>query len=407
MPNPAESFRFYRWIVVAAAGIGLGGAYGGITTISVLIGPLETEYGWLRSEIAFAYTLLAMGAAAGGLAAGRLADRLPPAPIATVGVLVIGIGLALVAHTTSLAQIQAIYLTLGLVGFSCLTTPLLATVSLWFDRQAGLALGLATAGGTLGQAIVPPIFEALVAAQGWRSACALFAFGFVVLLLPAAALVRKPPVPAATVSSGATASWPLPAVASVALLSAAALLCCVLMGVPSVHLVAFATGEGLASAEATRVVTVLMLAGAAGRIITGGIVDRLGPIATYALVSAIQTAAVTHFPTAGTGLSLYALAALYGFGFGGVMTALVCAVRASVPREALGTAMAVVSLLVWIGMGAGGYGAGLCFDRSGSYDLSFKLAALAGLGNLAVLALLAALIMFVRVPMFSARPLAA
>jgi MFS family permease len=179
------------------------------------------------------------------------------------------------------------------------------------------------------------------------------------------------------------------------------------MGVPSVHLVAFATGEGLASAEATRVVTVLMLAGAAGRIITGGIVDRLGPIATYALVSAIQTAAVTHFPTAGTGLSLYALAALYGFGFGGVMTALVCAVRASVPREALGTAMAVVSLLVWIGMGAGGYGAGLCFDRSGSYDLSFKLAALAGLGNLAVLALLAALIMFVRVPMFSARPLAA
>jgi hypothetical protein len=78
------------------------------------------------------------------------------------------------------------------------------------------------------------------------------------------------------------------------------------------------------------------------------------------------------------------------------MTALVCAVRAAAPREVLGTAMAVVSLLAWLGMGAGGYGGGLCFDRSGGYALSFALAGLAGLGNLLVLALLAALIALAR-----------
>jgi MFS family permease len=394
MPAPASP---YRWVVVAAASIGLAGAYGGISTISILIGPLEGEFGWLRADLAFAYTLVTLGAAFGGLAIGRLADRLPPAPIAASGVLVIGIGLALVAHASSVRTIQAIYLTLGLVGFSCLYTPLVATVSLWFDRKAGMALGLVTAGGALGQAIVPPVFQALVSGHGWRVACTLFALGFVAFLLPAVLLIRKPEAPQD--KGSATASgWPVPSLVSVALLATAALFCCLLMGVPSVHLVAFATGEGLDPASAAGVVTLLMLTGAAGRIATGAIVDRLGPLPTYALVSAVQTAAVTLFPAAAGGLGLWAVAAIYGLGFGGVMTALVCAVRAAVPARSVASAMAFVSLLAWLGMGVGGYGGGLCFDRTGSYDLSFTMAGLAGLANLATLALLAGLVHLRRRP---------
>jgi MFS family permease len=389
MPAPSSP---YRWIVVAAASVGLAGAYGGISTISILIGPLEGEFGWLRADVAFAYTLVTLGAAFGGLAVGRLADRLPPAPIAAAGVLVIAAGLTLVAHASSIRTIQAIYLTLGLVGFSCLYTPLIATVSLWFDRNAGVALGLVTAGGTVGQAIVPPIFQALVAGHGWRVACTLFAMGFVILLLPAVLLIRKPAASATSGKAATAAGWPAPPAVSVALLSAAALFCCLLMGVPSVHLVAFATGEGLDPATAARVVTLLMLMGAAGRIATGAIVDRLGPLFTYALVSAVQTAAVTLFPTAAGGPGLWAVAALYGFGFGGVMTALVCAVRSAVPARNLASAMAFVSLLAWLGMGAGGYGGGLCFDQTGSYGLSFTVAGLAGFANLATLALLAGLV---------------
>jgi uncharacterized protein (DUF3820 family) len=74
------------------------------------------------------------------------------------------------------------------------------------------------------------------------------------------------------------------------------------------------------------------------------------------------------------------------------MTALVCAVRAAVPRSSVGAAMALVGLLAWIGMGAGGYQAGLCFDLTGDYALGFANAAVAGLGNLGALAVLALLI---------------
>ena len=39
-----------RWIVVAAATLGLAAAFGAASTISVLIGPFEAQYGWLAQR---------------------------------------------------------------------------------------------------------------------------------------------------------------------------------------------------------------------------------------------------------------------------------------------------------------------------------------------------------------------
>jgi MFS family permease len=307
-----------------------------------------------------------------------------------------GAGLMLVALQTRIEAIQAIYLTIGFLGFACLYAPLLTTVSLWFDRQAGMAMGIVTAGGALGQGIVPPLFQALISGFGWRIACVVFGAGFVAVVTPAVLLLRKPPARRASAVQ-ATEGWPVPPALSIGLLAAAALFCCVLMGVPSVHLVAFATGEGLEPAAAAQLVTVLMAMGAVGRIATGAIVDRVGPLAAYALLSVVQTGAVGLFvPAAEAGTGLVIVAAIYGFGFGGVMTALVCAIRAAVPAGSVGSAMAVVSLLAWLGMGAGGYQAGLCFDATGTYELPFLVAMLAGFANLATLGALGLLIRWAR-----------
>jgi MFS family permease len=380
-----------RWIVLAAATLGMAAAYGGISTISILIAPFEREFGWQRSEVSLAYTLVTVGAALGGLVAGRLADRLPTGPIAMAGAAVIGLGLMLVGQQSDLRMVQLIYLSLGLVGFAALYSPLLTSVTHWFERGAGFAMGLVMAGGALGQAAVPPLFQALVSAQGWRMTCAIFGLGYVGLILPAVALVRKPRV-AGGRTAVAAAGWPVPAVVSVGLLAGAALFCCMLMALPVLHLVSFATGRGLAEGPAATLVTVMMLSGVVGRVATGLIADRLGALGAYALVSAVQTGAVYLFWTAGSVPVLFAVAVVYGLGFGGVMTALVCAVSDAVPRARVGRAMALVSLLAWGGMGAGGYQAGFCFDLSGGYELSFRLAALAGVANLACLGVLAAML---------------
>jgi MFS family permease len=382
----------YRWRAVAAAFVGMAGGYGAITTIAVLIAPFEGEFGWLRSDLSLAYTLLTLGAAFGGLFAGRLADRLPTGPIAAIGAAIVGAGLVLIGFQTRIEAIQGIYLTIGFLGFACLYAPLLTTVSLWFQRGLGLAIGLVTAGGAVGQALVPPLFQAMIAGMGWRAACMVLGVGFVLTIAPAVLFLRKPPVRVVGSVGGAAPAWPVSPAISLPLLAFAALTCCILMGVPTVHLVAFAAGEGFDPAAATGLMSVLMLSGALGRIAAGPLVDRIGALASYALLSAVQTGTVYLFVIAGSGPLIYAVAAAYGLGFGGVMTASVCAVRAAVPARSVGSAMALVALLAWIGMGAGGYQAGLCFDRTGSYDLPFQLAALAGAANLAVLGLLAFLI---------------
>ena len=239
--------------------------------------------------------------------------------------------------------------------------------------------------------MVPPILQALVDAYGWRLGCVAFGVGFIAVVLPVMALLRKPERPAAAAAGYASAHWRVHPTVSVTLLSLASVFCCASMSVPLVHLVSFALGRGLPSGTAASVMAVLMLAACIGRIATGGLADRIGSLRTYALASTWQSAVVLLFIPAGDLWAMYGVAALFGLGFGGVMTALVCCVRDAVPQDRLGGALALVGLLAWVGMGAGGYEGGICFDLTGSYDLSFVSAAVAGLVNLAALAALALL----------------
>jgi MFS family permease len=385
-----------RWVVVAAASAGMAAAYGGISTISVLIEPFRAEFGWAKADISMAYLLVSAGAALGGLGAGRLTDRLPTGPIAVAGVIFIALGLAVIAHLSTVEAVQLVYLGIGLLGFSCLYAPLLATTTLWFRRGGhGVALGIVTAGGALGQAVVPAVFQALDAAYGWRNATTILAAAFLVLFVPIMMLIRKPPsapVGAGPSAAPVRASWPLHPALGVALIGVAALFCCGTMGVPSVHLVSYAITAGQSPSVAATIIGVTMIAGCVGRIGAGFVVDRIGALAAYAIMSAVQTAGAYAFVQTTSPWALGAIGIVYGLGFGGVMTGMVCAVRDAAPPRAIGLAMAVVALLAWAGMGAGGYQGGLCFDLTGSYELSFTLAAAAGLANLATIALLAALI---------------
>jgi MFS family permease len=384
-----------RWLVVGAATLAVGAAYGGIATIGVLMAPLEAEFGRLKADISLAYTLLTIGAALGGLVAGGLADRYSARPLAMAGAAAMGLGTACVGYQSSVLAMQLLYLAIGFFGFACLYAPVLTTVSAWFEKGHGLALGIVTAGGALGQAIVPPIFQELVIAYGWREACVILGCIYVAGLTPIMTLITRPPAArprTAQASTAAAEHWPINPVIGIGLLGTAALFCCVLMGVPSVHLISFAREAGFTATTGTGLLTVAMIAGCIGRIATGIVIDRLGALRSYILVSAIQTVAVYFFPQAGSLWALYLVAVVYGFGFGGVMTAMVCAVRNAAPKRHAGRAMAVVGVFAWAGMGAGGYQGGLCFDLTGDYTLAFTSAAGAGLANLAALALLGVLI---------------
>src|SRR5690606_649550 len=125
----------------------------------IFVRPFEAEFGWLRADVAFAYALFSAGAAIGGLIFGRVTDWIDPRPMVVIGALVMGASLILLGRQGGLAAIQTIYLAAGVFGFAALYTPLMATVGLWFERGRGLALGIVTAGGTLGQGLMPLLVQ--------------------------------------------------------------------------------------------------------------------------------------------------------------------------------------------------------------------------------------------------------
>ena len=373
-----------RWVVIAAATLGLLVAFGLTQTISILIKPFEAEFGWSRSDISYAYTLLSAGAALGGLVVGWAFDRIDSRVIVVFGSVVMAGGLLILSFSNTLRLVHLVYLAIGVAGFACFYTPLIAIVGLWFDKGRGLAMGIVTAGGAIGQGVTPLLVQPMITAYGWRATCILLAAGVLLVLAPIMLLVSKPEGLAAMAADEVVKPLPLPPAISIAWLSVAAMFCCTSMAVPLVHLIPLLLDRGESIAVSGSLMFVAMLAASAGRILIGMICDRIGALGGYVLAVSLQSITVYWFVPLHSHAALYLLAAAFGLGFGGVMTALVLGVRASVPSRVAGFAMAVVGMLAWAGMGFGGYQGGYCFDLTGSYSTSFLSAALAGGANLLV-----------------------
>jgi len=246
-PGAATHFdeRPYGWVIVAIATICLALAFGSNVTVAVLVKPFEDDFGWSRAAISMAYTALTIGAAAGGLFWGSLSDRIGAKRIALFGVVALSGSLMLVGQQSQLWRIYVLYFVIGGFGFACLFTPLLALVGLWFSRRKGMAFGIVTAGGAIGQGIAPVVLQMLITASGWRDAMLYLGAGYLALMLPLLLLLRPPPVlvtSAAAVSRSDANHWGLSHRITLPWLAFAGIFCCICMAVPIVHLVPLGIG---------------------------------------------------------------------------------------------------------------------------------------------------------------------
>src|SRR5271155_4622776 len=161
---------FYGWFVVAAAFavtfVGFGSAY----TFSAFVESLQRDFGASRGSVSLVFSLAGFLYFAVGMVSGPLADRFGSRRTALIGMILIGIGLALASAAQSLAQVYAAYgLGVGL-GVGCSYVPAMGAVQRWFIKSRGFASGLASSGIGAGTLIVPPIAALLIAAAGWREA---------------------------------------------------------------------------------------------------------------------------------------------------------------------------------------------------------------------------------------------
>lgn len=379
------------WVMVFACAALVALAFGAIVNIAVFLTPLGAEFGWARADLSAAYSIAGITAGLGGIVMGHFADRVPIRRLVLGGALVLGVAFLWLARLQTQAELYVVHALLGLVGIGAIMAPLNSVAGLWMARRPGLAIGVVSAGGALGQGLMPFLARLLVLEQGWRSAYETLGWIYLALMVPLALVVRDPPranaAQAAAAATRPAAGGPSPTW-RLAWLSVAVLLCCLCMATPIVHVAALGTEVGLGGRESAGLLVVMMVAGMAGRLGFGRFADRVGNLQAYIAASAGQTALAFMFPLMGSRGGLYALSALFGLVFSGAMTSFILCAREYAPAGRTGLSIGIIMAFGWFGMALGGWQGGLFYDLCGSYGTSFMNATLGGIANLMVLGLL-------------------
>lgn len=181
----------YAWVVVGVIFLVLLCSAGIRATPSVMILPLEQEFGWNRSTISVVISVnIALYGLIGPFSAAAM-QRFGIRRVVLAALVLLASGTAL---STLMHMPWHMLLSWGLLvgaGTGVAANTLGATiVSRWFETRRGLAMGLLTASAATGQMVFLPLMAAMVGSYGWRSvaflvsAVALLAIPLVWLLLP-------------------------------------------------------------------------------------------------------------------------------------------------------------------------------------------------------------------------------
>jgi MFS family permease len=376
-----------RWLILAATVPILALVMGQLVNgLSIYFVPLEAEFGWARGDIALINSMGLVGLALGSIVMGFAADRFGVRRIAFMGIAVTGLSVLAASQASELWQLYALFFLAGVLGGGAISAPLMALVGSWFTRSAGLAIGIAAAAQALGQGGMPFSGAFLIEALGWRTSLATQGMLTLMIGLPLAWFLHSPP---ASVSGSTQLSQEsptgLPNAVVVAWISVAVIFCCTTMSVPLMHLVPLAQERGLTSTDAGAVLFLMLVVAIVGRTVFGQIADMIGALPTWILASAWQTLLVFGFTMIDELQGFYIYAVVYGFGYAGVMTAVLVTVRNLAAPARRASSMGIVLAFGYLGHGLGGWQGGFLYDLTGSYSWTYANAVISGLINLAII----------------------
>ena len=146
--------------------------------------PIAEQFGWMRSEFSMAIAIQNLAWGIGQPIFGAIAEKFGDKKAIILGAVVYALGLVLssVATTPGAHQFLELFVGFGIAGtgFGVILAVVGRSAS---DRHRSLALGIATAAGSAGQVIGPPVADILLRIMPWSSVFIIFAGSILVVLL--------------------------------------------------------------------------------------------------------------------------------------------------------------------------------------------------------------------------------
>lgn len=384
--------KHYGWVVVAAGALITCVAMGAMFALPVYLQPMAEETGWSRAGISAAMTVgfIVMGIA--GFAWGTLSDRIGARPVVLIASVLLGAGLILGSQASDILMFQFAYG--GLVGAAggAFFAPIISATLGWFDKNRSLAVSLVSIGGGIAPMVITPFASLLIQTYGWRSAMLSIAIGALVVIIPAALLIRRAPTvveaPPAAASQAkprqASSGWSALRTPQFIVLATVFFLCCAAHSGPIFHTVSYAMICGASALAAASIYSVEGLAGLFGRVIFGVLADRLGVRRVIVAGLALQAVGIYVYIYVSELPQFYLLAAVLGLAYGGVMPLYSVLARDYFSPRVMGTVLGGMAMTSSIGMAFGPVGGGWLYDTFGTYHWLYIASAGIGLAAAAL-----------------------
>lgn len=397
---------FYGWIMVGVAFVTQFISAGVIFyTFGVALKQWTVEFDAGRLGVSGIHFVMpwagaAMAPVIGSLAgAGRLRLLIP------TGAVCAGLGFCAISQATALWQLYVVYPllmafaagTLSGVGGSTLVVN-------WFARTRATALGISQIGASVGGMIMAPLTASLFAEHGWRDV--YLGFGIAILAVaPVLAwlIVGRPqdrglepdgvPVPSmASPAAARVAAHPTPPDSRAALrdpnLWRIAFVTGVGMALSSVivtHLVAMATDSGIEAGRASRLLSLMAMIAAFGKLVFGRLADRAGERFAYGVAIVLEIVAFVGLMILPTNLLLEGTIVILGLGIGANLPLSAALLARTFGTSAFASMMGLKMLLITPLVSTGTPFAGWIFDETGSYRIAMGVfTTLLGLSLLAL-----------------------
>jgi MFS family permease len=378
----------YRWVIVAAGGLLGCVAIGAMFSLPVFLRSISRDTGWSITGVSSAMTFGFLAMALGSTVWGNLSDRFGPRPIVLIGSGILAAALALASRATSLIEFQLIFGVMVGGAAAAIFAPMMACVTGWFDTHRGLAVSLVSAGMGMAPMTMSPLAARLISDHDWRSSLQILAALAAVVMIPVALLVRRPPPVGSENAvlatheeppSGITLGQAVRSPPFITLLLTN-FFCCATHSGPIFHTVNYAISCGIPLIAAVSIYSVEGLAGLGGRVAFGFLGDRFG--AKRVLVSGLllQALGALAYFFARELSAFYAVAALFGFIYAGVMPLYAVLARENFPQRMMGTIIGGTATAGSLGMATGPLAGGLIYDTFASYGWLYIGACGIGIG---------------------------
>jgi MFS family permease len=382
--------RRYGWVMVALGAFMTCIAIGAMFSLAVFLQPITESTGWSHTAVSTAMTLnfLAMGAA--GFGWGALSDRIGPRSVVLAGAVLLGVGLFLASRAQSALQFQLSFGLLVGIAAGSFFSPMIAAVMGWISEHRGLAVSLVSVGVGVAPMTMSPFAAWLITQMDWRAAQLVLALLVWATLVPAALFVRRPPATPLSSDSVNTSEASHLSVgqalrsAPFIVLALTFFACCAAHAGPIFHTVTYAMTCGLAPLAAVTIYSMEGLAGLGGRLALGVLADRLGVKRVLIAGLLIQAVAAAAFVLASRLGEFYAVAAIFGFAYGGVMPLYAVLAREYFGQRILGAVFGAAAMVSSLGMALGPAVGGWIYDTFGQYTWMYLGSAAIGLGAVAI-----------------------